>query len=1035
MKRHVPRWVAAVVSAVLLLTVMPIGASAVSSMTASLTSCTTAGAGAITGVTVGTSVITVTGWSRASTSGSIEIYELQPYEDATTAVVSVKTPLTSASVTPSSESCYNYTASIDRFDGSRDRLYSKFAAAFKTTSAVYTVADAKHATAFSGIALNNYAFPTSTTKKGLQVQMLDDAQELGLGHAALNFEYNDLLLDSPGTNTIPYVMDGETFYINKSKIEGFDTRVKSLSDNGMIVSLILLIYPGSTSSPSTLIMHPDYTSSGIVGAFNTTNANLKYFKAATEFIIERYTRADQQYGRAVNFIVGNEVNSNYVWYNMGNKTLANFVKDYIRTLRIVYNAAMKKYSNARIYVSLDHFWSVNLGGTGNGFQPGKSVTDLINTEVKALGNFPWHIAYHPYPQNLFEPRTWNDTTATNSFTTQRITFKNLNILTDYLNQTDFLYNSAPRRVILSEQGFHTSNPASAADQSVQAAAYAYAYYKVLFNTGIDSFILHRHTDHSQEGGLNLGIWQRASDSIASPSAKKQIWNVMKRIDTAQSEEVTSFAKNIIGFSDWSTVIPGWNASALNVSPAPTVVSLDPILSSSGTKVSIASFNSTNDGWIAADYGISSNRVTSMANGPGTPYEGAGMLETSFSTSTGEGGASAWKGTTKAFATPLNLSSTPYFTFAVNSYGGAPSATKYTVKVRLYSGTSILEGEGEMSPDSWNVLGMNISQWGGKSSIDRIKVWYKANTTSSWGGNFQIDGIEAASSAVFKDLHGEFNVSGDVEGWTPLNQISGLTAAGTTLDGTLTGTDPQLQSAPISAAAASKNKVTIRMKNNTNATIAKLYWTTNTSPGYDAAKSVSFTVTANDDRYREYVVDLSGTASWANTVTQLRVDPADNSSGSGTFSIDYVRLLNAVYKHWDYPVNGSLDGWGSAHDLTTSAAGGKLTVTVTGIDPYIYSPSSLGMDASKYKTIQIKMKNNSTARMAKIYWTRTGEGMSEDRIRYFAITPSDTIERVYTIDMSDELLWSGTISQFRLDPTEDVSSGNVVIDYISVPATK
>ena len=39
--------------------------------------------------------------------------------------------------------------------------------------------------------------------------------------------------------------------------------------------------------------------------------------------------------------------------------------------------------------------------------------------------------------------------------TPRITFKNLEVLTEYLRRPELLYKGQPRRVILSEQGFHT----------------------------------------------------------------------------------------------------------------------------------------------------------------------------------------------------------------------------------------------------------------------------------------------------------------------------------------------------------------------------------------------------------------------------------------------------------------------------------------------------------------------------------------------------------------------------------------------------
>ena len=43
---------------------------------------------------------------------------------------------------------------------------------------------------------------------------------------------------------------------------------------------------------------------------------------------------------------------------------------------------------------------------------------------------------------------------------------------------------------------------------IQAAAFAYAYYKVAKLDNIDALIYHRHVDHGLEGGLNLGLWSR-----------------------------------------------------------------------------------------------------------------------------------------------------------------------------------------------------------------------------------------------------------------------------------------------------------------------------------------------------------------------------------------------------------------------------------------------------------------------------------------------------------------------------------------------
>src|SRR5205085_9106510 len=106
--------------------------------------------------------------------------------------------------------------------------------------------------------------------------------------------------------------------------------------------------------------------------------------------------------------------------------------------------------------------------------------------AKEGGDFDWHIALHPYPEDLFNCRTWNDKSAIHSPDTPRITFKNIEQLTAFLRQPELLCNGQPRRAILSEQGFHSPN--TEAGQVLQAAAYDYAYQKIRNLDGIDSFI-------------------------------------------------------------------------------------------------------------------------------------------------------------------------------------------------------------------------------------------------------------------------------------------------------------------------------------------------------------------------------------------------------------------------------------------------------------------------------------------------------------------------------------------------------------------
>jgi hypothetical protein len=182
---------------------------------------------------------------------------------------------------------------------------------------------------------------------------------------------------------------------------------------------------------------------------------------------------------------------------------------------------------------------------------GRVLLDEFNRQARAGGDFDWHIAWHPYPENLGEPRTWLDKTALPNADTPRITFKNLEQLTAYLRRPELRFKGGPRRVILSEQGFHADN--TAAGELAQAAAYCYAWKKVAALEGVDAFILHRHVDHAHEGGLNLGLWRRQADSVATPEIKRRMYEVFLKAGTPVEDKAFEFALPVIGVRDWSEV--------------------------------------------------------------------------------------------------------------------------------------------------------------------------------------------------------------------------------------------------------------------------------------------------------------------------------------------------------------------------------------------------------------------------------------------------------------------------------------------------
>ena len=398
----------------------------------------------------------------------------------------------------------------------------------------------------------NESYPAAASKKGLQVEMVDDALALGVKHAGLNFNLAQLIEPRGDTNNPDWELGGREYHFKRSYLEGMDRRIKELSDQGVSVTIIVLTYQSGDPEVNRILIHPRCVTNAPnhLGNFNTvTDEGRRWLSATLEFCAERWSRPDKKFGRVNGYIMGNEVNSHWWWANMGRVTMEEFADDYLRTVRLAHAAIRKESDWARVYISLEHHWNIRYGA-GDELQsfPGRKFLDCFARRAREGGDFDWHIAFHPYPENLFEPRFWNDKTATtNVLTTPRVTFKNIELLPAYLRRPELLFQGQPRRIILSEQGFHT--PADANGETIQAAAFCCAYKKVERLDGIDAFILHRHVDNTHEGGLLLGL-RKEQPKNSQERPKKKIYDCFRAADTRDWEKVFEFALPVIGLRSW-----------------------------------------------------------------------------------------------------------------------------------------------------------------------------------------------------------------------------------------------------------------------------------------------------------------------------------------------------------------------------------------------------------------------------------------------------------------------------------------------------
>ncbi|MCD9021505.1 discoidin domain-containing protein [Cohnella silvisoli] len=182
-----------------------------------------------------------------------------------------------------------------------------------------------------------------------------------------------------------------------------------------------------------------------------------------------------------------------------------------------------------------------------------------------------------------------------------------------------------------------------------------------------------------------------------------------------------------------------------------------------------------------------------------------------------------------------------------------------------------------------------------------------------GGNVNLNWLRFDNSYV---KTWEFNTNGDTEGWTTPN-IASFTTAGGSLNGTLTNSDPQMLSPDNLATNITTNKtISIKLKNGTAGKKAKVFFTTTSDSTFNETKSKEFDLNPNTAVFSEYSINMGDVPGWTGTLKQLRIDPVNDLTSSGTFSVDQVRVINGSYS---WPSHLAVGGTASAS--TTDTANG------------------------------------------------------------------------------------------------------------------
>jgi len=503
----------------------------------------------ITEVHVGPSIVTIKG--NYSAEGKINLCEVMPSDHLTEVVKFENTyPLGSSS----------FSIDLDRFvvrNGFKyDRVLSKWVIAKIGDQADEIVSHARYADEI--LSTQNMTAQRPSGRKGLGGYSVNrgfgtDLDDLQITSVTVNIAFTQFMYLQPRSNSIAHTYGDKTYYFDQTQVEELDRTMQTAQSKNIVVAAIILVQKASQCADpeiGQLLQHPGFTSEGIYTMPNmTTPASVNCYAAALDFLASRYCRSDNSYGRIHHWIMHNEVDAGLSWTNMGEKPMLVYMDTYIKSMRLCYNIVRKYDANSEVFGSFTHSWAEAVGSK---YYATKDMLKTLQDYSNAEGDFQWGLACHPYPQDLNEPKTWNDTKATFSMNSPLVTFKNLEVLDAWIKKSENKYKGTIKRTLwLSENGTN-SRTYSDTDLKEQAAGFAYVWKKMKPLDGIDAMQWHNWIDNRSEDGLRIGL-RRFPDDSSDPGGRKPVWFAYQAADTDQEDAVFESYKSVIGIQSWDEV--------------------------------------------------------------------------------------------------------------------------------------------------------------------------------------------------------------------------------------------------------------------------------------------------------------------------------------------------------------------------------------------------------------------------------------------------------------------------------------------------
>ena len=465
--------------------------------------------------------------------------------------------------------------SLELKSGARTLLYSGFVLAYYNYAEGYTpIGEVRYVENPEALATSKQKYPTYASPKGLFVTSAAQAVKTGTKHTVIRVPVEKFIRAKGDEETLATIFCGNSYYINRAELAKLDHKVKTMSESGIEVLLQFTLDTDPYSLEEGVgKLASLYTRGGSVPEGESKHYALAvtdpdgFEKLASffEYLAQRYTRPDGEYGFAGAFIIGDSANDLESANTDLERTLAETTERYADVFRIAYIALRSNYANGKIFVAVDSEWTLEAtaeedgpasdtaADTGDGTSSdtgtdaapsapmpvarrrrfgAKEFLSNFAAKIKLGGDISYSVCLtllHDGDSNV------NNDISHGGKTPSKINCGNLTAVNTFLNSAGLTFGDDRR-----ELAVIASVPAQ--DEKKMAQSYADLYFACVGN-GVSAFIYNGERD-GETGNGDTGLMTAMSDGQSGE--RRKIYDVFCAIDRADGAETLKELSGSLG---------------------------------------------------------------------------------------------------------------------------------------------------------------------------------------------------------------------------------------------------------------------------------------------------------------------------------------------------------------------------------------------------------------------------------------------------------------------------------------------------------